>query len=242
VFLRSVDVTDELFSRVADFPDFLVIDKAPGVSVHRDREPEGLVERVAAATGHERLYLVHRLDRMTSGLLLLAKNAASCAALAELFARRRVEKYYFALSASRPQKKQGLVRGDMERTRGGSWRLCRAQTDPAVTRFFSISAAAGLRLFVLRPETGKTHQLRVAMKSLGAPVLGDSRYGGEPADRGYLHAYALRFDYRGQHICLQSQPRHGRLFAEAEVREALSRVAEPWRLPWPPSRSSQPDA
>jgi tRNA pseudouridine32 synthase/23S rRNA pseudouridine746 synthase len=221
------------YAVVADFADFMVIDKAPGVSVHRDRECSGLVEQVAAEQGCAKLYLVHRLDRMTSGLLLLAKSAASCAALAALFAQRRIDKYYLALTDAKPLKKQGLVRGDMQRSRNGSWRLSRLQSDPAITQFFSYGVRPGLRLFVLRPGTGKTHQLRVAMKSLGAPVLGDGRYGGSGADRGYLHAWALRFEHAGENFSIGVEPRQGEYFNSAEVRAAIAAVGAPWLLPWP---------
>jgi tRNA pseudouridine32 synthase / 23S rRNA pseudouridine746 synthase len=226
-------MTSSLFTLVADFDDFVVINKAPDISVHRDRSSHGLLEQVAADLQFDKLYLVHRLDRMTSGLLLLAKSAASCAALAALFAERSVEKYYFALSSHRPLKKQGLVQGDMQRSRDGSWRLARAQTNPAVTRFFSNTIQPGLRLFILRPSTGKTHQLRVAMKSLGAPILGDGRYGGAVADRGYLHAFALRFHYAGRFICVWDWPRQGEWFSNPAVIAALQNAAQPWQLPWP---------
>ena len=227
-----VTMANSFYTLVADCETFIAIHKAPDVSVHRDDSESGLIERICADLGYDRLYLVHRLDRMTSGLLLLAKDARSCAELAQLFAQRNVEKYYFALSLHKPQKKQGLVRGDMLRGRNGSWLLSREQNDPAVTRFFSRSVQPGLRLFVLRPATGKTHQLRVAMKSLGAAILGDGRYGGESADRGYLHAYALRFEYEGRPFTLCAEPLHGHCFEPGPVRAALREWAEPWTLPW----------
>jgi tRNA pseudouridine32 synthase/23S rRNA pseudouridine746 synthase len=233
----AVDETvssEPIYRVITRTDDFVAISKAPGVSVHRDDASHGLVETVAAELGYPRLFLVHRLDRMTSGLLLLATSAAACAALAALFAQRRVEKYYLALSDRRPARKQGQVRGDMERARNGSWRLSRGQTDPAVTHFFSRSLAPGLRLFVLRPGTGKTHQLRVAMKSLGAPILGDDRYGGSDADRGYLHAYALRFQHAGQPITLLDRPLQGEHFAGTALAGMTNEEREPWLLPWPP--------
>jgi len=217
------------YRMVAERADFLLIDKAPDISVHRDQEQYGLVERVAAEHGCAQLYLVHRLDRMTSGLLLLAKSAASCAALARQFAEHKIEKMYVALSDRKPLKKQGSVRGDMLRARDGAWRLARSLENPALTVFHSRSVEPGLRLFVLRPRTGKTHQLRVAMKSLGAPILGDSRYGGSVAERGYLHACALRFEYAGETVCFSEPPRTGALFCDPMVQVALQEELDDWR-------------
>jgi tRNA pseudouridine32 synthase/23S rRNA pseudouridine746 synthase len=214
---------------VADCADFLLIDKAPGISVHRDREVCGLVERVAVEQGYTQLYLVHRLDRMTTGLLLLAKSGASCAALARQFAERKVEKMYVALSDRKPLKKQGSIRGDMLRARDGAWRLARSLENPALTVFHSRSVGPRLRLFVLRPRTGKTHQLRVAMKSIGAPILGDSRYGGSAAERGYLHACALRFEYAGEIFCFSESPQIGRQFGDPVVRTVLQEELDGWR-------------
>ena len=70
----------------------------------------------------------------------------------------------------------------------------------------SHSLAPNLRLFILYPKTGKTHQIRVAMKSLGSPILGDELYGGEVADRTYLHAYQLSFDYFGEAVHISASP------------------------------------
>lgn len=213
---------------VADHADFLVIDKAPGIGVHRDGTEPGLVERVAAEHGYAQLYLVHRLDRITSGLLLLAKSATACAALAREFAERRVDKLYVALSDRRPLKKQGSVRGDMERARDGAWRLTRNMENPARTEFTSRSVQPGLRLFALRPATGKTHQLRVALKSVGAPILGDQRYGGSDADRGYLHACGLRFQYAQASFQFGRLPQVGALFREPAVQSAIAATLDDW--------------
>ncbi len=213
---------------VAECADFLVIDKAPGVSVHRDHEVLGLVAQVAAEQQCAQLFLVHRLDRMTSGLLLLAKSAASCAALAQQFAEHNVEKMYLALSDRKPLKKQGSIRGDMQRARNGAWRLARSLENPALTNFYSRALRPGLRLFILQPRTGKTHQLRVAMKSIGAPILGDTRYGGSIAERGYLHACALRFDYRGTIFQFGELPQIGAKFCDPAIRTILQEELAKW--------------
>ena len=169
------------------------------------------------------LHAVHRLDKVTSGALLFAKTPDAAAALAAEFRARRVHKYYVALSARRPSKKMGTVAGDMARTRRGAWKLLRRKnasdsepggnprsepglktrtnTPPAAVTRFVARGVAGvdgrpLRMFVMRPLTGKTHQLRVACKSLGSPILGDASYAGAGAgaeDRAYLHAAAIRF-------------------------------------------------
>ena len=83
----------------------------------------------------------------------------------------------------------------MARSRRGTWKLTRDEDNFAVTRFSSQSLKPGLRLFVLQPFTGKTHQLRVAMKSIGSPILGDTLYGGDEAEHLFLHAWRLVFDY-----------------------------------------------
>ena len=116
----------------------------------------------------------------------------------DLFAAKTMRKTYLALGTDKPSKKQGWIKGDMEKSRRGTWKLMRSMENPAVTKFNSHSLEPGLRLFVLHPHTGKTHQLRVAMKSLGSPILGDTLYGGKPASRMFLHAWKIKFDYQDQ--------------------------------------------
>ena len=195
----------------------LFIDKPPGLSFHRSEEEDdpGLLPilRAMQAAGdieHEgKLFSVHRLDRVTSGLLMIAKTADAAREVADVLRRREIDKYYVALSSRKPNKKQGRVSGDMARSRRGQWKLLRSTEQPAQTAFISKplvfdaeeeegdeAARYPPRAFLLKPLTGKTHQLRVALKALSSPVLGDPMYAAADdsrnEERAYLHAAALR--------------------------------------------------
>ena len=227
------------YSLIEHNDDFVVVNKAPGVTVQRDADSQelgdnrGLLEIVAGDLGRERLFPVHRLDKLTSGVLVMACHEESNRALSRLFREREVEKFYLALSARKPKKKQGLIKGDMEKARRGDWKLLPRQQNPAITQFFSHSIGAGLRSFLLRPHTGKTHQLRVALRSLGAPILGDLRYGGDASDRAYLHAWQLSFPWGDGLKCYRALPEQGALFGSDAFLESLQIWREPGELAWP---------
>lgn len=168
----------------------------------------------------ERLWPVHRLDTVTSGIVLFATSPHVAGLMARSLREKQVVKYYVALSGRKPSKSQGSVVGDMARGRSSAWRLLRSKVDPAVTRFVTRGLPGlrpGLRAFLLRPETGRTHQLRVAMKSLGSPVLGDPLYSSGDAarceDRAYLHAAAIRMRLPdGSLLQIIDPPSEGDLF------------------------------
>lgn len=222
----------KVFSVIAETPQFWVLDKAAGVSFHSEQGP-GLVALAEVQLG-EKLYPVHRLDKVTSGLLLVARQPAAAAALTQLFASRQLSKCYLALSAAKPQKKQGWVKGAMQPARRGAWRLAQSGTTPAYTYFISQGYQdAPFRAFLLRPYTGKTHQLRVALKSVGAPILGDSLYGGDAADRVYLHACALSFSLFGEHYHFLSWPDSGSYFQQLFELGLPPEWLDPIRVPWP---------
>lgn len=192
---------------VFEHKDFVVINKPGGVSVHSESEGKVcLTASLAQQLGVERVWLVHRLDKATSGLLLFALSRDSAAVLSAQFAEKTMRKTYLALGTHKPAKKQGWVKGGMARSRRGTWKLTRDEDNFAVTRFSSQSLKPGLRLFVLQPFTGKTHQLRVAMKSIGSPILGDTLYGGDEAEHLFLHAWRLVFNYRGEHFDIRVAP------------------------------------
>jgi tRNA pseudouridine32 synthase/23S rRNA pseudouridine746 synthase len=106
--------------------------------------------------------------------------------------------------------------------------------NPAVTQFFSYSIGNKQRLYLLKPHSGKTHQLRVALSSIGAPIVGDPLYNTQSlADRGYLHAYALKFTYLGEQFEYISAPNSGEYFLTEQVTEHLTAQKKPWQLNWP---------
>lgn len=212
--------------------DFIIIYKPCGLSVHKDQSEIGLTTLLAEQLGVPQVWLVHRLDKVTSGLLILALNAESVAEFFRLFSEHHIQKTYLALSNQKPKKKQGLLVGDMQKARNGAWKLCQSKENPAITRFESVSCEPNLRLFILKPQTGKTHQLRVAMKSLGSPILGDALYGKntEKIDRTYLHAARLQFEFKGQAFDVFIPPKEGEWWhregAMSQIQKFSSILAE----------------
>ncbi len=209
-----------------------MIDKAPGVAVQGDPNAPSVLEYIRRDLDLPHLYPVHRLDMGTSGLVVAAKTREANQRLSLAFQHQEISKAYLAITAKKPSKKQGWVVGDMEKSRGGSYRLCRTRNNPARTTFRSVSLVQGQRLFVLRPLTGKTHQLRVALKSLGAPIVGDQRYGGEAADRMYLHAWRLEFHFSGHLYRYVANPSRGALFQQTVLQAAMVELEDGdlWRL------------
>ena len=223
-----------MYRIISQEKDFLVVNKQGGIGVHNTQDSQGLISRLREDLNSESIFPVHRLDKDTSGLLLCATSRSACSELSQLFASKSVEKYYLALSDKKPKKKQGLVVGDLEKTRNGSWKLSKNYHNPSVTQFFSYGSNEGKRLFLLKPYTGKTHQLRVVLKSLGSPILGDKRYGfsNDNLENMHLHAYVLSFFLNHQHWYFQSFPETG-LFD----RTLLDLIKEKWHTPetldWP---------
>ncbi|WP_233993150.1 TIGR01621 family pseudouridine synthase [Thiomicrorhabdus sp. Milos-T2] len=213
--------------------DFIVVNKPAGLNFHSEESP-GLVVLVKQQLGVNEIYPVHRLDKMTSGLLILALNKLNAQNFQKLFETHQVEKFYIAISDQRPKKKQGWVKGDMIPARRGNWMLTKTQSNPAITQFVSALIQPGERLYLLKPKTGKTHQLRVAMKSLSSPICGDERYGdslkAKLNDRGYLHAYAIRFTLNGQDYEYVCNPDTGKRFLQNETVNLLQNWQQPWKL------------
>ncbi|MCT4642948.1 MAG: TIGR01621 family pseudouridine synthase [Bacteriovoracaceae bacterium] len=197
-----------------DHPHFLAIYKPCGISFHSEVE-EGFFAQVLKQS-KKKLYSIHRLDKVTSGIVLIAKDQNSASKLSYLFASKVILKTYIALSDQRPKKKQGIITGDMVKSRRMQYKLLRSKNNPAITRFESELIEPGLRLYKLYPKTGKTHQLRVALKSVGAPILGDTLYSGTSSDRTYLHAYKIEFNYEGESICIKCLPESGQLFKKID--------------------------
>ena len=216
-----------------DHPDFLVVNKPNNISVQNELHQSGLLPVLCQQLKVEQLWLVHRLDKITSGILILAKHPKAAAVFGQMFEQKKIEKYYLAISAKKPKKKQGAVKGGMKKVRDGKWMLDSSDTAVAISQFFSFSISQGLRLFLIKPLTGKTHQIRVALKSIGSPILGDESYKGVNADRTYLHAYCVRFNYQEQPICIICPPDKGDVFMCDETKQQIANLTTPWTLKWP---------
>lgn len=234
-----------MFKIITQTDDFVVVSKSADVNFHDEGElGEGLFSQIKNylhANAHiTELYPIHRLDKMTSGLLIFATNSKSAKVFGELFQAHLVEKYYLAISFDKPSKKQGLIKGDMAKSRRGMFKLMRSLHNPAITQFFSYSIGNKQRLYLLKPHSGKTHQLRVALNSIGASIFGDPLYTSSKisklslvADRGYLHAYALRFIFLDKEYEFILSPEEGELFKTEQLTNALAKINKPWLLNWP---------
>lgn len=183
----------------------LVVNKPAGVAVHGGSGlAHGVIEVLRASRPEAPfLELVHRLDRETSGCLMLAKQRRALRTLQELQRAGRIEKRYLALLAGRIRK--GAWRADLplqKNTLKSGERIVRvdAQGKAAITHFRVIGRFADATLVEARLETGRTHQIRVHAAAAGHPILGDPKYGDEAANRAYrgrglrrlfLHAASL---------------------------------------------------
>jgi 23S rRNA pseudouridine1911/1915/1917 synthase len=156
--------------------------------------------------------VVHRLDKDTSGCILVAKNDAAHAALARQFADRTAQKTYLAVVRGKPRASAGVVTGAIARHPVHRQRMAvsnRAEARSAETAWKVLATKTNLSLLECRPKTGRTHQIRVHLKHLGHPIAGDRVYGGG-ADfpRQLLHAWKLRVTHprTGQEILFTAPP------------------------------------
>jgi 23S rRNA pseudouridine1911/1915/1917 synthase len=184
----------------------LIVDKPAGVVVHPARGhrtgtlAQALLARGAAGGEPERPGIVHRLDRDTSGLLVVARSEAVHRALKEAIQRRAVTREYLALVEGRPPARTGTIDSPLGRDRRVRTRMS-ADTDmprDAVTHFEIEEALAGATLLRVRLETGRTHQIRAHLQAIGHPVAGDPEYGTAGRyglARQFLHATRLALDH-----------------------------------------------
>ncbi len=191
---------------------FVVIDKPAGLVVHpgaghrRDTLVAGLVARfpeMAAVGEAERPGLVHRLDRDTSGLLVVARTAEAYDVLVAQLSARTVSRRYRALVVGHLEATQGLIDAPIGRSpRQPTLMAVRADGKEARTRYEvqeTFDQPGPVSLIECRLETGRTHQIRVHLRAIGHPVVGDVRYGGGrtavDCPRPFLHAEHLAFDH-----------------------------------------------
>jgi 23S rRNA pseudouridine1911/1915/1917 synthase len=203
------------FEVVYEDADLLVVDKPAGLVTHPAPGHRGptlagaLSGRAAGGPDPERAGIVHRLDRDTSGLLVVAKTEEAHAALSAALKAREVRREYLALVTGHPEAESGTIDAPIGRDRSRRTLVSTRSDRPraAVTRFEVLERLPATTLLRVSLETGRTHQIRAHLAAIGHPVCGDPQYGGRPCgrqlglDRQFLHAGKLMF----------SQPRTGEI-------------------------------
>jgi 23S rRNA pseudouridine1911/1915/1917 synthase len=206
----------------------LVVDKPAGVVVHPSPGHasgtlvHGVLAHGAAGGEEERPGIVHRLDRDTSGLLVVARSVEAHERLKRLVQRRGLERTYSALVRGRPRSRRGRIEAPIGRDRRDPTRQSLKTDSPrdAVTHFELVELIGQHALLRVDLETGRTHQIRVHLAAIGLPVVGDPVYGvPDPAlGRQFLHAARLAFDhpFTGERIEVES-PLPGELARHLET-------------------------
>jgi 23S rRNA pseudouridine1911/1915/1917 synthase len=228
----EVTVPHAAFAVAYEDEHLLVVDKPAGVVVHPARRHragtlvQALAGRVAGGDDPRRPGIVHRLDRDTSGLVVVARTEAAHTALKEMLRRREVTREYLALVEGRPAARTGTIDAPLGRDRRVRTRVSTDTDEPreAITHFETERALERFTLLRMRLETGRTHQIRAHLLAIGHPVAGDPEYGhagllGLP--RQFLHAERLAFRHpsTGAAIDVRSP-------LPADLSKALARACE----------------
>ena len=235
----------------------IVIDKPPGLATQGGsgltRHVDGMLESLQYEKP-TRPKLVHRLDRDTSGVLLIARTALAASGLSASLALRDTSKVYWALTRGVPKQKNGVVKGALAKEgghgpHGRDERMAMAEEGEEGAKFslteYAVMATAGTEFawVAARPITGRTHQIRVHLASLGTPIVGDFKYGGtdsrgrgDIADKLHLHARSIDI----------GRPDGGRLQATAPL---PPHMVKSWKLlgfdpddtrdPFPPKKTKK---
>ena len=207
--VRDVDLKpqDIPVSIVYQDSDLVVLDKPAGLSVHPGPgHPDGTLVNALLALcpdiqgigGEHRPGIVHRLDKDTSGLMMVAKTEAAHRGLSEQIKERRVQKGYQALTVGIPPMEEGTIDAPVARDPRNRKRMAVvAGGRESVTRYRIARTFAGYALLELALETGRTHQIRVHLAYLGYPLFGDEVYGRRRPElpRHFLHAHRLAFSH-----------------------------------------------
>ena len=191
--------------------DVIALNKPQGIAVQGGRKVKRHIDGLLGALadpGEERPKLVHRLDRDTSGVLLIARRAAVAASLGEIFKSRNARKTYWALVAGVPRVPDGTINAPLAKKAdndGHEKVVTDTDAGKSAKTDFSVVEVAGRRAawLMLHPLTGRTHQLRVHCAAIGTPIVGDGKYGGDASrldgvpgsDKLHLHARSITFPH-----------------------------------------------
>lgn len=227
---------NQLFEVIHEDSDLLVVNKPAGLVCHPTKGDEysSLIGRARLYLGNgARPHLVNRLDRETSGVTIIAKNAETAGALGRLWEARAVEKEYLAIVHGHVRDEHGLIDAPLGKDEGSCVAVkdcvrpdgASAQTEYWVEKLFS-QPEGNFTLLRAMPRTGRKHQIRIHLAHIGHPIVGDKLYGGDEdlylalvQDRltdeqrrrlilpnQALHAVMVTFSWRGKYVIFRAQP------------------------------------
>ncbi|KWV90347.1 RluA family pseudouridine synthase [Erythrobacter sp. YT30] len=187
--LTPEDIAEARAMVIRETPSALVLNKPPGLATQggskQNRHVDGLLDAFVDDDETPRPRLVHRLDKDTSGVLLIAKTPGSAASYSKRFSGRSARKVYWALVVGRPEVSEGTIDAPLAKQPGTGGEKMHVDEEggaPAKTRYRVVDRASDRASWVeLEPLTGRTHQLRVHMAAIGHPIVGDGKYGGPDA-------------------------------------------------------------
>ncbi len=215
--LPSTLISEKIFFQILhEDKDIIILSKPPGLVVHpacghfSGTLVHGLLHHcrnLSGIGGELRPGIVHRLDKDTSGIMIVAKNDPAHQSLSGQFKKRSMEKIYLALLVGQPPSREGRIDLAIGRHPVNRKKMAvRKQTGrTAITRWKVLEKFDSFSLVQIKLDTGRTHQIRVHMAALGCPVAGDRVYGGNKfsnrfsVPRQYLHAFQLTFDHPRSH-------------------------------------------
>ena len=199
--------------------ELLIVNKPHGIVVHPSKGHSndtvinallGMDIKFEANLGQTKPFLVHRLDKDTSGLLLVAKNEKMYSYLTEIQKKRKIKKNYLAVIKGVPDKKYATIDASISRNKSHRKKMSvNSKGRKSLTTYKVIKSNDSMSLIELELHTGRTHQIRVHMQALGHPIIGDTLYGKKSKliDRQLLHAYKLEFkDNKNNVISVQNEP------------------------------------
>ena len=184
--------------------DFMVIDKWTGIAVQGGNEKEISIDDIIKNISDE-YNLVHRLDKDTSGLLIVSKNYKSAKIFGKLFRDSEIKKKYFSICQGTPRNLDSIVKLDIQKKNS-------KKRVPTITKYKVVKKSNKVSLVLYQPLTGKMHQLRIVSKYLNCPIIGDSKYSSNnkyPKEQLKLNAFYLKFTFKNNQYEFRSTlPQH----------------------------------
>ncbi len=212
-------ITDNHLEILFENEDLIAVNKPEGLSsiTENDTKLDSLHSLMEEKL-NIKLFVVHRLDKEVSGVILFAKNPRTHKYINDLFADRKVKKFYTALVQGVIRENEGVIKKPIREFGSGRMGIDDRKGKPSETKFKVVKRLGDFTLLELNPSTGRRHQLRVHLYSMGYPIVGDIRYGDKLIQEKYqrimLHAKSLEFQL----------PDGETIFVEAPVPDSFSEI------------------